>query len=297
MKILPYPLQRRDEFDPYHPRNLEIRYPSLARMYEASKRQFWNDTTVFDDLMKKHGKIRLSRKKREALRDILSIIYYGEIVAMHVSAQLLTMVRDLDAQKVLAAQVIEEAKHVTSMQKYILALNCGLPKINWFAKNVLEGLRHTKNPVLKLVGMQFLVENVAHHLFLNIRRSVEEPILQELLEYVDTDETKHVGLARNYLPQWLKRMGMLQVGRVVATQTWWVLNLMAATMQNKKNAAILGVDLNSGIKRAAREFTDLVESLGRWRDRKALFVMPAWVNDWLADTLFPSIEPPKSRAA
>src|SRR5258706_925964 len=219
----------RRAFDPYDPEHLKIRFPQLARSFEASKRAFWDDKLVLDELLERHGAIKVPLEQRDALRQLFSIIFYGEVVALSVSAELVPMVRDLDARKVLAAQVLEEAKHVAAFQRYLGELDAReLPKVNFFARIVLDGIQKTKSPTAKLFGMQLLVENLAHHLFREVQANVDEPVLRELLEYVDGDEVKHVGLARNYLPQLMADMGYVEYFALMTRMTFWVMVLMCA---------------------------------------------------------------------
>jgi hypothetical protein len=277
----------RRAFDPYDPRNLEVRFQALARSFEASKKAFWDDAKIFEELMDRHGGIHMAAAEREALKQIFSIIYYGEIVALHVSAQLLPMVKHLDAQKVLAAQVIEEAKHVTAMQRYLVALGGEIPKVNFFARVVLEGVRKTESPTLKIFGMQLLVENLAHHLFREVRTHVSEPVLRDLLEYIDADEVKHVGLARNYLPYLLQQVGPLEYGRMLANIGFWILNLIVAAYQLKPAAQCLGIDMVKGARLATADHKKLVDGLGRpsWSLLARTFLHDDLV-DWLSKFLY-----------
>lgn len=290
--------RNRDRFDPYSNENLEIKFASLNRMYEASKRAFWNDTTVIDDLMKKHGGIKLASKEKQALRDIFSIIYYGEIVALEVSAQLLPKVAHLDARKVLAAQTMEEAKHVTAMQRYLQELGAGVPKINRFARKVLEDVRREKSFIVKLTGMQLLVESLAHHLFMQVRKHVDEPVLKDLLRYIDIDETKHVGLARNYLPVYLKRISYPEAVRLLAKQQRWIYWLLRATYDLKDCAETLGIDINEATKKSIADNTATIKKIGAtfW-DRKGILLMPEWFTDFMTDLLFPRRKNGKSTTA
>lgn len=280
--------RKRERFDPYSPDNLGIKFQPLNKMYEASKRAFWNDTTVMDDLIRKHGGIKLERKEKQALREIFSIIYYGEIVALEVSAQLLPKVAHLDAKKVLAAQTMEEAKHVTAMQRYLTELGEGIPKINRFAKKVLEDVRHEDSFIVKLTGMQLLVESLAHHLFLQVRKHVNEPVLKDLLRYIDIDETKHVGLARNYLPIYLKKISFVEAARLLAKQQRWIYWLLRATFDLRHSARTLGIDINEATKKSIADNTATIRKIGEtfW-DRKGLLLMPESVTDFMVDVLFP----------
>jgi len=253
----------RSRSDPYDPAHLREKFPALSRSFEASKRAFWDDARVFEELMREHGGIKMTAEEREALKEIFSIIYYGEIVALHVSAQLVPMVPDLDAQKVLAAQVIEEAKHVTAMQRYLGALGGEIPKVNFFARQVLDGIRNTGSPSLKIFGMQLLVENLAHHLFHEVSNHVREPVLRDLLRYIDADEVKHVGLARNYLPRMLREVGLLQYAGILARMSFWILTLMAAAYTLKPAARRLGIDMVRGALVASRDHRKMIDGLGR----------------------------------
>ena len=278
--------RRKMKFDPYDPRNLMVAFPSLDRSYEASKRQFWNDTKVLDDLIERHGRVTLPEAQREALRKLFSIIYYGEIVALQISAELIPLVEDLDAQKVLATQVVEEAKHVTAFQRYLTLLGGEIPPVNFFCKQVLEGVRATRSPALKLLGMQLLVENLAHHLFLEIRSHVDEPVLRDLLRYIDQDEAKHVGLARNYLPHVLARAGKFETAKILGYSLFWGVCLLSAGYQLKEEAHRLDIDVAKGFRRVTREHRKLVNNLGWfWRICTRITLSDAFI-EWLADTLY-----------
>lgn len=274
-------------FDPYDARHREVHDSPLERSWEASKRQFWNDTEVLDALIAEHGPPRLSADQRESLAAILAIIYHGEIVALHVSADLLTRVDDLEAQKVLAAQVIEEAKHLTAFQRYLREAGLTPPPIDPWARRVLEAVRREKDPTLKLIGMQLTVENAAHSIFRNLCDAVDEPVLRGLLERVDRDEVKHVGLARNYLPRLLPRVRRRDLPRFWARQAWWALCLLVATVRNRRHAERLGIDVNLTTKAQLRELNRAIRSVGRREERRAILGLPDRINDWLVDRIVP----------
>ncbi|RME47210.1 MAG: ferritin-like domain-containing protein, partial [Deltaproteobacteria bacterium] len=205
---------------------------------------------------------------------------------LQISAELIPLVEDLDAQKVLAVQVVEEAKHVTALQRYLELLGGEIPPVNFFCKQVLEGVRATKSPAVKLLGMQLLVENLAHHLFLEIRSHVEEPVLRDLLRYIDQDEAKHVGLARNYLPRILARAGKLETAKILGYSTFWGLCLLSAGYQLKEAAESLDIDVAKGFRRVTREHRKLVSNLGWfWRLCTKVTLSDPFI-EWLADTLY-----------
>src|SRR4051812_43649577 len=93
--------------------------PRLERLFEQAKQDFWNESTVVDW----SREFVVPKHQRRSLARILSIIYYGERAALEVSAQLLTMVGDEQAKFALAAQVIEEAKHVSVFRRVLTKLD------------------------------------------------------------------------------------------------------------------------------------------------------------------------------
>lgn len=274
-------------FDPYDSRHVQVKDTPLERSYEASKRQFWNDTEVMDALIAKHGSPRLSFDERVSLAAVLSPIYHGEIVALHVSADLVGLVDDLGAKKVLAAQVIEEAKHVSALSRYIREAGLVLVPVDPWARRLLDGIRNCQDPVLKLLGMQLLTENVAHAIFRTLCDSIEDPVLKGLLEYIDRDEVKHVGLARNYLPKLLRQMKLRKLPSAWAVQSWWNLCLLTSTWLNRDHAERLGVDMNLEAKRQSRDLTRMIRGLGDWRERLPVAVLPQPWNERLIDWLYP----------
>src|SRR4051812_7962895 len=124
-------------------------HPRLQRLFEQAKQDFWNEATVIDwsrDFV-------MPRHQRRPLARVLSIIYYGERAALEVSAQLIGMVSDEQAKFVLAAQVMEEAKHVSVFRRVLTKLDEVHPADPW-SRRILGDLVRTKNPIAKMIGMQ-----------------------------------------------------------------------------------------------------------------------------------------------
>ncbi|MEW6776719.1 MAG: ferritin-like domain-containing protein [Bdellovibrionota bacterium] len=276
------------DFSPYDYENFISfdNWPKLANSVEGSKRQFWNDDTMFEEIYAKHGGIKATEDQKKAIAGLMSIIYYGEIVAMHTAAQLVGMVSDTAAQHVLSFQAMEESKHVTAMGKYLKALGVKLPEINPYAKKLLDDLRNTTDPVAKLLGMNLIVENVAHSLFQTLMENFEEPVLQELLHYIDLDEVKHVALARNYLPSLLKDVGPVRRARVLAMQVYWNYLMFKAQDQIMRETKVLMIDWNAQMKRDFRDWRKMYKDLPKEAQRLALFKPPSkeWaekIADWV----------------
>jgi rubrerythrin len=240
--------------------------PRLERLFEQAKKDFWNDSTVIDW----SREFVVPPGKRRSLARILSIIYYGERAALEVSAQLLTMVDDEQAKFALAAQVIEEAKHVSVFRRVLTKLDEIHPVDPW-SRRLLADLVETRHTAAKLIGMQLIVENVANHLFTHISDAVEDPLLREVLQYVARDEKKHTGLAAIYLPVVLEKVGFFDASYIKAKQVYWSFCLDRTIYNHRYDADALGIDLHAAMVKGIASQERLVAQLGTrkgiWRNR------------------------------
>lgn len=241
-------------------------HPRLERLYEQAKRDFWNEATVIDW----SRDFTMPQAMRRPLARVLSIIYYGERAALEVSAQLISMVRDEQAKFVLAAQVIEEAKHVSVFRRVLTKLDEIHPVDPW-SRFLLTDLVRTRHPVAKLIGMQLIVENVANHLFVRIGDAVPDPLLKEVLSYVARDEKKHTGLAAIYLPSLLSTVGRLDVPLLKARQIFWAFCLDRTIYNHRADADALGIDLYDAMLKGLESQDRLVAQMGTrraiWKNR------------------------------
>ncbi len=243
-------------------------HPRLERLFEMAKQDFWNDSTVVDW----KREFVMPAAMRRPLARILSIIYYGERAALEVSAQLIGMVDDEQAKFALAAQVIEEAKHVSVFRRVLTKLDDVHPADPW-SRRLLTDLVVTKNRVAKLIGMQLIVENLANHLFHHIGESVPDPLLKELLTYIARDEKKHTGLAALYLPFVLPKAGLLELQIIKAKQLYWSFCLDRTIYNHRFDADALGIDLYAAMIDGLESQERLVEQIGTRRG--------IWKNRWL----------------
>ncbi len=252
------------DFSPYRPENLASleNFPKLASSVAGSKKVFWDDEKVFEEILSRHGgKIDLTTEEKTAVASLMSIIYYGEIVAMHTSAQLVGMVPDLAAQFVLSFQTMEETKHVLMMGRYLKALDIPLPEINPWAKKLLDGILGVDDPLLKLVGMNLIVENIAHGIFTMIQNNFDEPVLRDCLHYIDLDEVKHVALAKNYLPIFLRKAGRVQAMKMIGYQVLWNYYMIRAQSKIMDDAAPLNINWNRQAKQDTIDWINMFKEI------------------------------------
>ncbi|MCW5827680.1 MAG: ferritin-like domain-containing protein [Deltaproteobacteria bacterium] len=282
------PMQLNKEFSPYRPENLVSvdSFPKLASSVAGSKKVFWDDEKVFEEILSRNGgKIDLTAEEKKAIAGLMSIIYYGEIVAMHTSAQLVGLVPDLAAQFVLSFQTMEETKHVMMMGRYLKALDIPIPEINPWAKKLLDSILAVDDPVLKLLGMNLIVENVAHSIFTMIQDNFDEPVLRDCLHYIDLDEVKHVALAKNYLPELLRKTGRVRAMRFVGYQILWNYYMIRAQTRIMEDAKPLNINWNKQAKRDTIDWINLFKEIPE-DARRGLITPPSrkqaeWLIDWL----------------
>lgn len=241
-------------------------FPKLQRLYEMAKQDFWDESTVIDW----DRPLDLPLERRRPLAKILSIVYYGERAALEVAAQLIGLVEDEECKFVLAAQVIEEAKHVSVFRRLLGRLDQIHP-VNLWSRLVLEDLVRTRDPVAKMIGMQLIVENFANHLFKHLQDVVPDEHVREVLSYVQRDEKKHTGLAALYLPTLLAGVPRWRLPMILARQAFWSTCLERSVYAHRREAAILGIDLHDAMIKGIASQERLVEQIGSargiWRSK------------------------------
>lgn len=129
---------------------------------------------------------------RERHRLELSEVLHGEVLAMHVSAQLVNLLEDPQAQKFAAVQVADEARHISFFQHYLYQQDLlvappsqGLHK---FAETVLHDCdwRH------KILDCQIIIESLALAQFSWLRTTRIPAVLDAGLARILEDEARHV---------------------------------------------------------------------------------------------------------
>jgi rubrerythrin len=235
-------------------------FPRLERLFEMAKQDFWNESTVIDW----ERPLELPHEMRAPLARILSVVYYGERAALEVASQLLHMVDDEQAKFALAAQVIEEAKHVSVFRRLLGKLDRIYPVTPW-SRRVLSDLVRVRSAPAKLIGMQLIVENFANHLFHYLARAVPDAQVKEVLTYVERDEKKHTGLAAIYLPRVLRDLPPWHIPYLKAKQMYWGFCLERTTYAHRHDADALGIDLYEAMTRVLRSQEKIIGEMGTRR--------------------------------
>jgi hypothetical protein len=212
--------------------------------------------------MENHGGIQLSHEKRLALAHPISMLMWGELAAWIVAAELAERLDDPDARLAASSQVFDEARHFYILRDYLAALHVPVPKLDTYFAIGVRRLLDTKDLTVKLFAMQLLAEGTALEIFKFLQEAEIEPVLSEILPYIERDESRHVGLGVLHLPERLRTMSRRELERVRKV-TYGIGDLFGATqVRYVKFYQILGADPRNLIRRADKRLFDLGEKIG-----------------------------------
>ena len=263
----------------------------LRRIYSMAGRDLWDGPAIFREAMSRHGGIELAGEKREALAHLISMLMWGELGAWIVSAELAERLDDADARMAASSQVFDEARHFYTLRDYMAALHVPAPALDPFFAAGVRGLLESRDLDLKLLAMQLLAEGTAQTVFRFLADSEIEPVLCDLLPYIERDEARHVGLGILHLPERLAARSPAECRRI-AWQVATIGNLFgAAQVRLVRHYRTLELDAPELFRRADRMLWGLSKKLGNipgtvtpylWADnpdapgyeRKLAFVFP-----------------------
>ncbi len=283
----PYHLMERDYLA-----EAQAKYDRVERLYHVAHRQAWDGKQVLQELIKKHGGIRLADDKKRALGEIFSTILWGELAAWSISADLALQLEDTEAKMAATSQVFDEARHFFVMRDYLLALGVEIPPLDGYTHTVLVELLDTKRLTDKLLGMQLIVESVAVTLFKTVAMAKVEPVLSDLLPYFERDEARHVGLGVLYLPKLLAKIGRVEAARLKVMQLKIVTLIGWGTHLKKPHFEKLGIDNNDSFRRGMRLNREVMEGMRSKSGEEPPGVLLGMesaqrMNDWAIDLFFP----------
>ena len=192
-------------------------HPVLKSLYSQAKRDQWNAETDLDwsiDVdcqnpecvllkeelvpMAEHPSyrrlpVKQKREQRAAIFAwLLSQFLHGEQGALFAACQVTQSVEWMDAKMFGSSQVVDEGRHVEVFQRYLKEKLGRIYEINDNLYVILDALMTDSRWDIKFLGMQILVEGLALGAFGTLRQSTEEPLVQDLLRRVITDEARHV---------------------------------------------------------------------------------------------------------
>lgn len=194
------------------------RHDKLRHIYHRGQDLAWDGRAVLEELVAKHGGIRVPPEKARALQKVFEIILWGELAAWKVSAELADEILPLEAKMAATAQAHDEARHFYVMYDYLRLLGYTPTRIDPFSQRVLDVTLGAKRLAHKLLGMQLMLETIALTIFAEVRESRVEPVLSDLLLYYEKDEARHVGLGTQFLPTLLRTQTGLEAAETMVFQ-------------------------------------------------------------------------------
>jgi hypothetical protein len=120
-----------------------------------------------------------------------SQLLHGEQAALQLCGQLTNSCPTLDAKFYAASQVIDEARHVEVIAKFLQRKIGTIHPISATIKALLDKLLEAPTWKMKTLGMQCLFEGVAVGIFDLIQKGSTNPLLSDVVRRVKQDEARH----------------------------------------------------------------------------------------------------------
>jgi hypothetical protein len=230
------------------------RAEKLAGIYHKGQQQAWEGRKILQDLMQKHGGLRMKPEHRGPIRRIFSVLMWGELAAWKISAQLADALVPLEAKMAATSQVFDEARHFYVLHDYLVALNNVPSRPDRHTETALNLVLDTDNLVQKLLGMQMLFEPTALTIFKIVRELNIEPVLSDLLHYFEKDEARHVGLGVQALPELINHVSPREAASTLVFQLRLIGHILRALRHLEDDFDVLGMSPRDVLERGILKF-------------------------------------------
>ncbi|HJZ86121.1 MAG TPA: ferritin-like domain-containing protein [Polyangia bacterium] len=186
---------------------------SLRALYERGKSAQWNVETDLDwslpmsedewllppdelpvtSILQMMGADERTCKRcaREEVEHTFSQLLHGEQAALHLTAQLVNAVGDVDTKLFAGQQVADECRHVEVFAKVIARKLSTVHPIDPNIKFLLDEMLAAENWRYKTIGMQVLFEGVAMAVITDIGQRTQNPLIRQIMKLVARDEARH----------------------------------------------------------------------------------------------------------
>ena len=146
-------------------------------------------------------------KKLEFIRDLnawsTSQFLHGEQGALLVASQLASCAPTFNAKLYAASQTFDEARHVEAFNKYLQTRLKRTWPIGRALKGLLDKILTDPRWDLKFIGMQIVIEGLALAAFNAAKNATNDPVYEQMLDYIIRDEARHVTFGVNYLEEFV----------------------------------------------------------------------------------------------
>jgi hypothetical protein len=185
----------------------------LRNLYEKGKAAQWNAETDLDwsipvsadewvlapegsllaQATKLMGKDEATQKQAafDELNYLLSQLLHGEQAALQLCGQLTNLCDKMDQKWYAASQVIDEARHVEVLSKFLVRKMNGIYPIGGTLKYLLDQLLEARGVQKKTLGMQTLFEGTAVGIMDLMRTMSRNALVTEMIKRIEQDEARH----------------------------------------------------------------------------------------------------------
>jgi len=187
----------------------------LESIYHKAQRNIWDGKSLLPELIDKHRNKVIELDKLSSIKNIFSVILHGEFAAWKISAELSDVIDDFYVKMSLTSQVHDEARHFYVMRDYLSYIGLDTEKSigqnpSKYTEKILKKVLKTKSLSKKILGMHLMVEPIALTIFQLVRESNVDPVLSDLLEYYERDESRHLAIGVIYLPRLISKLNLFQ---------------------------------------------------------------------------------------
>jgi hypothetical protein len=185
----------------------------LRNLYEKGKVNQWNAETDLDwgvpcskdewlmnpeasvlaQVTKLMGKDEATQKAAmfDEINFILSQLLHGEQAALQLCGQLTNVCDKMDEKWYAASQVIDEARHIEALSKFMQRKFGTIYPIGATLKTLLDILLEADTVQKKTLGMQTLFEGMAVGIMDMMRRECRNPLMTNMIHRIEQDESRH----------------------------------------------------------------------------------------------------------
>ena len=151
-----------------------------------------------------------NEKRLEFIKDLnawsTSQFLHGEQGALLVASQLACCAPTYNAKLYAASQTFDEARHVEAFNKYLQTRLKRTWPIGTALKGLLDKILTDPRWDLKFIGMQIVIEGLALAAFNAAKTATNDPVYEQMLDYIIRDEARHVTFGVNYLEEYVKTL-------------------------------------------------------------------------------------------
>jgi len=186
----------------------------LRSLYERGKRGQWNAESDVDwSAPFPRGEWFLPKEGLQILPSVLAVtgaddatcreaafdefawtfsqLLHGEQAALQLCGQLTNTCPTMDAKFYAASQVVDEARHIEVISKFLQRKVGTIHPIGGTLKVLLDKLLEAPGWKMKTLGMQCLFEGMAVGIFDMIQKGSTNPLLSDVIRRVKQDEARH----------------------------------------------------------------------------------------------------------